>query len=313
MTARISRNMTLALFVAALVAGFATLGCSAPEGPSHGGATVSPPVDVFAGLPPDSARYVAVPLCDGMEPSISPDGRSVAFASWSDVRLYDISTGTTRRICQAQNPSGIAWSPTGTQLAFSAGDFKSYWNKIWIVNSDGSNLRTLDDIGAKDQHPIWSPDGRSMVWTRVDRLWQADTSGGRGRYLTKTPPRYHEEFARGWAADRVHLIYLAGSLMGAEYRLRVVGGDSTDDVADSSRVPVVSRSEVGVAEGGALLYRGAGSSIEFIERGSRGRVRRCFVQDSHVWSVSLSRDRSFAVFDDGDQEQPRLWFVNLRR
>jgi hypothetical protein len=84
--------------------------------------------------------------------------------------------------------------------------------------------------------------------------------------------------------------------------------------ADSSRVPVATRSEVGVAEGGKLLYRGAGSSIEFIERGANRKVRRCFVQDTvHVWSISLARDRSVAVFDDGDQEEPRVWLVRLRR
>ena len=58
-------------------------------------------------------------------------------------------------------------------------------------------------------------------------------------------------------------IYLSGSVMGEEFRLRVVGPDSMDDVADSSHVPVVSRSEIGVAEDGGLLYRGAGSAIEF--------------------------------------------------
>ena len=297
------------LILAALVTDLAILGCSDSR-------TVTPSSvsDVFFGLPPDSAHFVAVPLCDGMEPSISPDGQSVAFAGWSDVHMYDLQTGTTRRICQARGPSGIAWSPTGSQLAFSSPGYASDWLPgIWLVNSNGHNLRKLGYMGVHDQHPIWSPDGRSLVWTRVNRLWQGDTTGSGGRFLTKTPPEFHLEFARGWAADRVHLIYLAGSEMGEEFRLRVVGQDSTDDIADSSRVPVVTRSEVGVAEGGRLLYRGAGSAIQFIERGTNGKIRRCFVQDTvMVWNVSLSRDRSVAVFEDGDQDEPRVWLVKLR-
>ena len=314
MTTLSSRSRTVgALIIGALVVELAISG-SSPSGSHRIKATQSSMPDAFSGLPPDSTRLVAVPLCDGMDPSISPDGRSVAFAGWSDVHVYDIQSGTIRRICQAPNPSGIAWSPSGSQLAFSSGDFTTHWNTIWIVRADGSNLRKLDDVGVNDLHPIWSADERSLVWTRVNRLWQCDTSGAGGRFLTKAPQDIHQEFARGWTADRGHLIYLSGSVMGEEFRLRVVGPDSMDDVADSSHVPVVSRSEIGVAEDGGLLYRGAGSAFEFIERGADGRARHCFVQDSvHVWNVSLARDRSIAVFDDGDQEQPRVWLVRLRR
>ena len=53
---------------------------SSPSGSHRIKATQSSMPDAFSGLPPDSTRLVAVPLCDGMDPSISPDGRSVGLA-----------------------------------------------------------------------------------------------------------------------------------------------------------------------------------------------------------------------------------------
>jgi hypothetical protein len=98
--------------------------------------------------------------------------------------------------------------------------------------------------------------------------------------------------------------------MGAQYKLRLLGRDSTDDVPDPSRVPVVTSSEVGALTNGSLLYRGVGNAIEFIEPGAGGRVRRCFVQpELQVWHPSVAEDRSFAVFEVGDEDEAHLWLV----
>lgn len=270
---------------------------------------------VFRGLPADSARVIAVQLRvgrDAMQPSISPDGRSVAFVGWNGVFIYEVASGTTYDLCwKCSGPGAVAWNPTGTRLAFQSNDLGSLG--IWVVNRDGSRLLRVSGPDMDCRHPVWAPDGLSLVWTRGRRLWQADTLGAHGRYLTKLPEPYHMEFARGWMPDGAHLLYLAGSEMGEEYRLRVVGRDSSDDAPLPSPLPVVTQSEVGLAADGMMLYRGARTAIEFAELGVPGTLMRCFVQDSvWVWSMSLARDRSFAVFDDGDQESPRLWMVRFR-
>ena len=97
------------------------------------------------------------------------------------------------------------------------------------------------------------------------------------------------------------------------WKLRLLGRDSTDDVPDPSRVPVVTRSEVGALADGSLLYRGVDNALEFIEPGPGGRVRTYLVQSGlHVWHPSVAPDRTLAVFEDGDEEEAHLWIVRLK-
>ena len=291
---------------------------------TSGAASPPPSRDPFAGLPPDSARLKAVRLkpvneygaaIDAMEPSVSPDGRYVAFRGWSDVFLYDVRARKTVTLCHNSNPNDFAWNAAGTLIGFTgACSPLSSSFCIWLVRPDGSDLRRIPGSGPNDQHPIWSEDGRSLVWARGRRLWQADTSGRGGHYLTRTPSDpYHLEFARGWTADRARLRYLSGSEMnGDEWRLRLVGRDSTDDVPDVSRVSAVTRMEVGALADGSLIYRRVENAIEFIEPVAGGRLRRCFVQaDLPVWNPSVAEDRSVAVFEVGDEEKSDLLLVEL--
>lgn len=212
----------------------------------------------------------------------------------------------------------MTWNPSGTRLAFQGDDsiqtYVKFW--IWLVNPDGSNLRRISE-GPEDEHPLWSPDGKRLVWSRARRLWQADSTGSNGHFLTNQPPPYVREYARAWTDKQSHLLFVRGSENGEEFRLWQVGRDSTDDTPDSTTVPAYSRHELGATHDGRLIYaRGQPhetSEIRFWERGARGRSRRCFVPDSlGVWLVALAPDRSFVVFSTGDEEEMDLWLARWR-
>jgi|GEM_PF-6812486 len=277
----------------------------------------TPTPDPMAGLPPDSSRLEAIQLGEGDEPSISPDGRRIAYVWGPTICLYELDTGTTHQVCRNHNPHGVTWNPSGTKLAFQGDDsvvaHGKFW--IWFVNPNGSDLRRISE-GPEDEHPLWSPDGKHLVWSRARRLWQADSSGSDGHFLTRQPPPYVREYARAWTEDGLHLLFMRGSEMGEEFRLWQVGRDTTDEAPDLTTTPV-SRSQLGVTQDGRLLYRRAGTSstneIEFLERGANGRARRCYVTNSDVYLISLAPDRSFAVFTYGDEEDGEiLWLLRWR-
>jgi Tol biopolymer transport system component len=71
----------------------------------------------------------------------------------SPIRQLTSSTATNVR------PS---WSPDGKSIAFQSNRDGPY--HIYVMNSDGSNLRQLTSgDGNDDRHPSWSPDGRIIA------------------------------------------------------------------------------------------------------------------------------------------------------
>jgi tricorn protease len=75
-----------------------------------------------------------------------------------------------------------ALSPDGRQIAFS------YMGDLWIVSSQGGRATPLTNNTAYEREPIWTPDGRSIVFSS-DRNGNYDVfvipaSGGDARQLT---------------------------------------------------------------------------------------------------------------------------------
>jgi Tol biopolymer transport system component len=85
-----------------------------------------------------------------------------------------------------------ALSPDGARVAF--GSRASGAHDIWIQNLDGSGLRQLTNDAAPDYWPVWSPDGRWIVFTTVregrQATWRVPAAGG-------PPDEVVEGFFRG--------------------------------------------------------------------------------------------------------------------
>jgi Tol biopolymer transport system component len=104
------------------------------------------------------------------EPTWSPDGMRIAFASNRDGDPYSSSIYTmkadgddVKRL--AQNGNGPAWSPDGKRIAF----FSLRDQQIYTVNADGSDLIRLTNSpapgnGTAQGAPVWSPDGQQIAF-----------------------------------------------------------------------------------------------------------------------------------------------------
>lgn len=97
----------------------------------------------------------------GTRPAWSPDSRKLAFrAADGQLSVVDIESRAVTRI--APGGGSIAWSPSGTDIAFVGGSVDDF--DIHLVDETGSNLRALV-VGAGAQlEPEWSPDGTRIAF-----------------------------------------------------------------------------------------------------------------------------------------------------
>ena len=146
----------------------------------------------------------------------SPDGKKVVFARGpadqsGKSRLWVIALdgGEAHPLSPENFPFNCtrpAWSPDGTTIAFRAGRADEKAGGIWLMSSEGSNLRRLtDEEEFDDIYPVWSPDGKWHVFSRgpitqeyTNDLWQVILDGwqqqrGTDGGCAHQPDRHFEE------------------------------------------------------------------------------------------------------------------------
>ena len=108
---------------------------------------------------------------DDFDPSWSPDGEKIAFASFRDgldneeiyVMNADDGSNVTRLTDEDALDREPSWSPDGEKIAFRS-NRDGNW-EIYVMNADdGSNVTRLTDEDALDREPSWSPDGEKIAF-----------------------------------------------------------------------------------------------------------------------------------------------------
>jgi serine/threonine protein kinase len=129
------------------------------------------PVD---GLPAENVRRgVRVTRQTGqvLTPTAGPRDKEVAFLfdSGGHANLWVVNTesGAQRQITDERDPNvavGVpVWSPEGNAIAFvSSRGNQGLTFGVWLVDSDGSNLRNVANPGLG---PAWSPDGHWVYYS----------------------------------------------------------------------------------------------------------------------------------------------------
>jgi TolB protein len=82
-----------------------------------------------------------------------------------------------------------AWSPDGTQLAYSGNAGGSERSNLYVIRADGSHRVRLTRTAGVSYCPAWSPDGRRVAFTAVRRgrvgLYVIDADGRSERLLAR--------------------------------------------------------------------------------------------------------------------------------
>ena len=157
--------------------------------------------EVFVMLPDGSVkRQLTHNPRNDFFPAWSPDGRAISFDSSTadDVDVWILDRDGERNLTNDPGWANLhsAWSPDGTQIAYSRQSPFTGVGSIWVIDVDGTDPRQVSSEIGVNNHPTWSPDGRWILFSS-DRdgnleIYAVRPDGTGERRLTNTPT-FHED------------------------------------------------------------------------------------------------------------------------
>jgi Tol biopolymer transport system component len=183
-------------------------------------------------------------------PSLSPDGRRVAFTSnrsgSSELWVADADGSSPIQLSQYNGPEAISsrWSPDGRSLAFACEAGGNH--DIFVMTADGKASRRITSELSEEGDPSWSVDGR-FIYFRSDRegpprIWKAPSDGGDAVPVTKGPGSQAFE-----SPDGKLVYFVRGTDVPGVWAVPVGGG------AEVEVVPGVREGNWAVSQGGILF------------------------------------------------------------
>jgi len=289
----------------------------------------SVPLSVATGLPSGKERKVSTRAGD--VPSISPDGKRIAYARDDEtgvgqtVVVVPVAGGSERAIAPAQ-PSGVSsirWSPDGKTVYFGVNPPVPFTcaescltgahesrppSTIRRVGSTGGAVETIATVGLPG--PGLSPDGKFVVFGDTGaprRLIVADADGRRLKSFTLASP----QTPVGWTGSSTLLTFATGQTR----RLRTVTlSDGAQRVLfetnDFSLEPSWTPDGRSVA-----VNRFASAGCELTVMNADGSPQRTIslTKTNPCVNVSWTSDQRWVVFTHfrGPREKPVLMAVEV--
>lgn len=259
-----------------------------------------------------------------VRPTPSPDGKRLAFvrreATQSKLYVKDLASGTERKVYDALDQDvqetwavtgvypNMAWTPDNRDIIFWAG------GKLRRVGSNGGDARIIpfsinDDRVVIDathpavevapdsfttQMPRWaevSPDGRSVVFETLGKLYVKPATGGTARRLTAAKDDAIEAWP-SWSRDGKSLVFVRWTDTGLG-EIHIVGANGG-----------TSRKVTGVPGHYAEpRFSPDGKTIAFERRGSGGLTSARWSEDTGVYRIAAAGGTAERVSSDGAKPQ----------
>ena len=100
-----------------------------------------------------------------MDPTESPDGKTLAFSAMTHLYAFDLPNGKPQRLASGDStefqPAG---SPDGKWIAYVS--WSNEGGQLWKISASGGQPQQLSKSLAVYSNPVWSPDGTRIVLLR---------------------------------------------------------------------------------------------------------------------------------------------------
>jgi TolB protein len=97
----------------------------------------------------------------------SPEVTNAVKNPISSVYVLDLKTHAQTRLPGSGRNISASWSPDGTRLAVAYGEADN--GGIYILSANGQQSGRLTNAATTDCRPVWSPDGKSIVYVAVPK------------------------------------------------------------------------------------------------------------------------------------------------
>lgn len=250
-------------------------------------------------------------------PSVSPGGSSLAYIRELAPPLAEIETlalsadgqaaGAPRRVGQAANSSGLAWSSGGARLVYSSGWFGA--GGLWQVSAAARRQPAERVLAAGDQATAFAAAGNRWraAFTREiieTNLWRMDFGAGQPRLV-----------AGSIGLDRSPAISPDGRRIAF---VSTRSGAAELWTCDASGSKPAQLSSLAATEIGQPLWSPGGNAIAFSTAvagnedvytipAAGGKLSRITMETSHDANPSWSRDGRTLYFDSSRDGSRRVW------
>jgi serine/threonine protein kinase len=249
--------------------------------------------------------------------TVSPDGRRLATTTrFVRENLSVVDADADRSKAQQITDDRArnrwpAWSPNGEQIAFSSNRGTTGVYDVWIVNSDGSNLRQVTE-GLSASYLAWSPNGLRIAATDPRRYdtWLIDPRRSASEQLPEhvpPPPAIMRQFiCRSWSPDGRRLAGPVGGSAIATYDF-----DSKTYDLVLSKYPDAIATPVRWFDSKRILFLAQGQRLMMLDTATH--------QVREVLSAAPDSITDFATTPDGRQlfitrgsSEADIWMATIR-